>query len=182
MTDEQMLLLLKSDPERGLRELMREHTGLVCGIVRNRVGGVCGERDIEECVSDIFTAFYCSLARVDTGRGSVRGWLCAIAKNKASDLYRRVVRTGASLDDEGLNELPFDGITPEQSAIDAESRRELVDAIASLPDIDREIIVRKFYYREPSKNIARRLGITVSAVDTRTHRALKKLRDVLGGK
>lgn len=45
-----------------------------------------------------------------------------------------------------------------------------------------EIIVRKYYLLESSKEIADRLQISVNAVDIRIHRALKKLKSILGGK
>ena len=45
---------------------------------------------------------------------------------------------------------------------------------------DREIIVRKFILGQSSKEIAAILGLSVSNVDTRTHRAIKKLKKELG--
>ena len=40
--------------------------------------------------------------------------------------------------------------------------------------------LRKYFFRQPSAAVAKEMGMTVSAVDTRTHRALKKLRAILG--
>ncbi|MBQ7060184.1 MAG: RNA polymerase subunit sigma-24, partial [Clostridia bacterium] len=57
----------------------------------------------------------------------------------------------------------------------------LFTAINGLGEPDREIVVRKYFLNEPSKSIAKRLDMSVSAVDTRTHRALKKLKKLLGG-
>ena len=64
----------------------------------------------------------------------------------------------------------------EQGYIDKELRKQLVEAIKSLGEPDSEIIVRKFYFGESSKQISERLAMTVSAIDTRASRALKKLR------
>jgi len=50
-----------------------------------------------------------------------------------------------------------------------------------LGEPDHEILIRKFYLLQPSKVIAEKMGMSVSAVDTRTHRAIAKLRDMLGG-
>ena len=61
------------------------------------------------------------------------------------------------------------------------NKTNVFEAIKDLGELDSEIIIRKFYLSEPSKKIAKKLGMTVSAVDTRTHRALKKLREILGG-
>jgi RNA polymerase sigma-70 factor (ECF subfamily) len=54
-------------------------------------------------------------------------------------------------------------------------------AIEALGEPDSSIIFRKYYYGESSETIAKRLNMTESAVNTRTHRALKKLRELLEG-
>ena len=63
---------------------------------------------------------------------------------------------------------------------DRETRRALMDAIRSLGHPDRDILVRKFYLGQSSREIALALNLTVSNVDTRTHRAIQTLRDRLG--
>ena len=62
-----------------------------------------------------------------------------------------------------------------------ERRQELLGAIDALENTDREILLRKYFMSQNSKDIARIMHMTVSAVDTRAHRALKKLRSILGG-
>ena len=46
---------------------------------------------------------------------------------------------------------------------------------------DREILVRKYYLGQSSKQIAADMHMTVSNVDTRAHRAIRKLRTKFGG-
>ena len=43
------------------------------------------------------------------------------------------------------------------------------------------ILLRKYYFSDSSKEIAASLNLTVSAVDTRAHRAILKLRSIFGG-
>ena len=64
---------------------------------------------------------------------------------------------------------------------DRERRRELIEAVKALKDPDREIIVRKYYLAQSSADIASALGLTVSNVDVRAHRAIHKLRKRFGG-
>ena len=47
---------------------------------------------------------------------------------------------------------------------------------------DAQILIRKYYFGQGSKEIAGELGLSVSDVDTRTHRAMEKLRNKFGGK
>ena len=60
--------------------------------------------------------------------------------------------------------------------VSKELKAALMDAVKGLGEPDSEIIIRKFYLGESSKQISDRLSMTVSAIDTRTSRALKKLR------
>ena len=58
---------------------------------------------------------------------------------------------------------------------------ELIKEVKALGEPDSEILMRKFYFSQSSKEIAEELNMTVSNVDTRTHRAIVKLRNKLGG-
>ncbi len=88
-----------------------------------------------------------------------------------------------SLDADSTDRDAFrDDFSVEDEIIDREMRRELVEAVNSLGEPDREIIVRRFYLDQPSRSVAEALGMTVSAVDTRLHRAVSKLRDMLNRK
>jgi RNA polymerase sigma-70 factor (ECF subfamily) len=181
--DEQLLWQLHNDPRAGLQTLMDEYLGLVSVIVKNRISSVCTIDDVEECVSDVFFAFYQRRKDIDLQKGSIKAYLCSIAKRKAIDLYRSKVieMSKVSLDDEYTQESTTNGFTVEESFITNETSNILMKAICDLGEPDHEIIVRKFYFRERSKDISRRLNMTVTAIDSRTSRALVKLRHSLGG-
>jgi RNA polymerase sigma-70 factor (ECF subfamily) len=83
-------------------------------------------------------------------------------------------------DEEGFMQFA-DELTVEDDLLTNETRRILFEAIDALGIPDSEIITRKFFFRESSASIAQRLGTSVSNIDTRTHRALKKLRERIGG-
>lgn len=178
MDDRELLRLLRADPEEGFRQLMDLYMSLVYSVVRARLGQVATPEDVEDCVSEAFAEFYHSLARVDLRRGTVKAYLCTIARRRAIDCYERLVVTAPqlSLEDAEDRQAAADAFSLEEELITAETRRAVVEAIASLPSPDREIIVGKFLLGEPSRSIAARLHMTVSAVDTRAHRALRKLR------
>lgn len=79
---------LKSDAEKGLMQLMDTYMGLIYTIVKNKLGDVCCKEDIEECVSTVFYEFYKQRENIDLSKGSIKSFLCVIAKRKAIDLYR----------------------------------------------------------------------------------------------
>lgn len=183
MDDGELVGLIVRDPERGLSELMGRHMGLVVSIVKGRLQTACSREDIEETVSDVFLEFYRGIGNFAPEKGSVKGYLCSIARRRSAEVFKRKLREGdpLSLDDETAIEMPADGSSMDDSLIRDERRQLLFTAIDALGEPDREIVVRKYFLNEPSKSIAKRLDMSVPAVDTRTHRALKKLKKLLGG-
>ncbi len=185
MYDNELIKMLREDPNNGLKLLMKKYTGLVCAVVQGKFASFScfSKEDTEECISDVFCEFYNNIDKFDSEKGSVKTLLCAIAKNKAIDEIRKrgILSEQISMDDEESG-IQFAGdFLLEEHIITEELKDALISEINALGEPDREIIVRKFYFAEPSKSIAKKLGLTVSTVDTRAHRALKKLKEKLGG-
>jgi len=61
-----------------------------------------------------------------------------------------------------------------------EEQRSVLPAIRRLPDRQREVLILRFYLREPEAEIARVMGISPSTVRSCAHRALAALARILG--
>jgi len=184
LTDKEFLRKLRREPEAGMELLINEYAGLVHAVVRSKLlSSVFCEADIEGCVADVFSEFYCDLDKYSPKLGSIKSWLCIIAKHNAIDFLRKYYKDieVVSLDSDKSYEDYADDFSVEGNIEENSERIELMRAVKKLGEPDCEIIVRKFYLSQSSKEIADRLNMTVSNVDTRTHRAIKKLRDELGG-
>lgn len=184
MQDDELINILKTDPNTGMALLMKQYAGLVYAIVNSKLAGqIFCEADIEHCVADTFSEFYCDLDKYNQTTGSIKSWLCVIAKHNALDCLRRHYKEAGtlSLDEEGAPEPYDDGFTVEEALVTKEFRRELLREIKALGEPDCTILLRKYYLSESTKSIAKRLDMTVSSVDTRTHRAIQKLRSIFGG-
>lgn len=170
MRDAELLDLLRGDPEKGLKALMSQYGGLIYAVVRRNLprSAFC-DSDAEACTADAFGDFYLELDKYDPSKGSIRAWLCVIARHNAVVLARRNAAV-LPLDEE--MSANSDGTSLESELEGRELRRAVLSAVKALGEPDREIILRKFYLGEPSKNIAARLGMSVSNVDTRTSRAM----------
>lgn len=174
LTDVELLELLKAKPEKGINALLKQYGGLVYAVVRRKLSGLnIAEADIEACAADTFSEFYTDLCKFDPAKGSIRAWLCVIARHNAADLIRR--NAPLPLDDE----LNAADCSLESDLEEQEMRRAVLEAVKALGEPDREILMRKFYLGESSKDIAKRLKMSVSNVDTRTSRAVEKLRKSL---
>jgi len=182
MNDNALIKLIRRSPEKGLSVLMGEYLGLVHSVIRGRLKGPEFSEDVEEAVEDTFIDFYRGIGSFDPQKGGVKGYLCTIARRRAGNVYKRRLREGTilPLEDASAEELA-EYASFDDELIKGEQRHALFAAINALGEPDREIVIRKYYLEEPSKVIAERLGMSVSAVDTRTHRAIDKLRKRLGG-
>lgn len=176
MQDAELLEMLRQNPEKGLKNLMKQYGGLVYAVVKRNLPSSACIADIEACAADVFSEFYLDLDKFDPSKGSLKAWLCVIARHNAADLARR--NTEHLPLDEELGAVS-DGTSLESDLEYRELRRAVLDEVKSLNEPDREILLRKFYLGESSKEIAKRLGLSVSNIDTRTFRAVEKLRNSL---
>lgn len=183
MEDIRLLHLLRKDPNKGMEQLMNQYTGLVCTVVKSKLDeSYCLSSDIEDCVAEVFVKFYNDLTDYDPSISSIKSYLCVIARNHAINTARkRSLEGGISFDGEELWQIA-DDFTVESELEGDELRREVIKAVENLGEPDSNIIFRKFYYAQSSKEIAKAVGLSVPNVDTRAHRALNKLRKMFGGK
>ena len=87
MTQEEILVLMKTDPEKGMLNLAEQYTALVWKVVWGKLSGICQEEDVEETVSDVFLDFYRKHNTVDLSKGSL-----------AKPFTTRIARTFSSID------------------------------------------------------------------------------------
>jgi RNA polymerase sigma-70 factor (ECF subfamily) len=107
-----------------------------------------------------------------------RSWLMAIARNVVIDEQRRV-RPATPLDDPAAGRwLVDDARGPEAHAVAADERRRVNDALAQLPDAQRQIVELRLLGLK-GREIAGLLDMTESAVKTAHFRAIARLRDLL---
>ncbi len=183
MKDEKLLALLKRDPEAGMTKLVDEYGGLVMAVVRGKLSGTrfC-EADMEDCAAETFADIFARVDSLDLNEAGLKGRLCVIAKRKALDKLRLFYRESANtpLTPELAASVPAPGAV-EDTLTEAGNKRELIAAVKALGRPDSEILIRKYFLGQSSKQIAEALGLSAANVDTRTHRAVKKLKESLGG-
>lgn len=176
MNDKEMLELLKRKPQRGLDTLIGLYSGLLYAVARGRMdASLYGSAQVEDIVADSFSDFYLSLDSFDPDRCSIKSFLCVIARRKAIDAVRSSKLTQLPLDE------AEDTLSLEEETEEKELRARLIQEIGNLGEPDSAILIRKYYLGQSSKDIAAALGLSPSNVDTRTHRAVQKLKKIFGG-
>lgn len=174
MRETTMLHKLKAGDPSGLSALMDRYVPYISAVVWNILSAAMGPEDAEEVVSDVFLAAWDQAA--DLRPGHVKGWLAAVARNKAKNKLRQAGRT-LPLEEDALD-LPAPD-DPTEALERAEERRLVRRAVEALPDLDREIFLRHYYYAQPVKAIAADLALNESTVKTRLRRGRMKLKEWL---
>lgn len=158
-----------------------------------------GDRGIaEEVVQETFLALWNRAELFDPAVASLGTWLRAIARNRAVDRLRAIGRRPvlASLPGDregddgpgGLDRLGSEAAViggagrdpdPEAAAEAASVRAAIGAALATMPDVERTVIVLAYREGLTQQEIAQRLDWPLGTVKTRTRRALARLRDLL---
>ena len=173
MNDEELLELLRADGETGLRAVLDKYSGYIYRIASSKLGSVASREDIEEAVSDVFALFYSYAKDRGFELPSVQAYLAVIAKRHCINLYKKAIK--------GIEEISYEQAQEfiGQSDKTSELHRELIDAIKRLGEPDSEIMLRKYFLGQKSREIAHDLGLKQNTVDKKISRGLKKLKTIL---
>jgi RNA polymerase sigma-70 factor (ECF subfamily) len=145
-------------------ELYVRYARMVHGILLARVP----PGDAEDLVQDVFLSAMKQLGRLRTA-AAFRGWLGAIARNRAIDYFR-----------DSREQSPLDERVACGRGASAESFAAL-DAIRNLPEAYRETLMMRLVEGMTGPEIARKTGLTPDSVRVNLCRGMKLLREVLGG-
>lgn len=160
-------------------ELIERHRRVASGVAY----GVLKEEHLAaDAVQDAFFKAFQGLARLKEADRFVP-WLLSIVRSAATDLVRRQVRWGTrevTYGDEipsgGLGSLGSSSFVGPTEALDRrEAAQSVGDALESLPDEYREVIILKYMEGRSYREISRLLKLSVRAVESRLFRARQQL-------
>lgn len=129
----------------------------------------------EDASQETFLRAFQHLDRYDSKRPFAT-WLLSIAAHYCIDRLRRRRFPTFSIDEEDEDgpafEIPdADAPNPEREFVRREQKEKIQDVLASLDETDRAAIVMRYWNDASEIEIAESLGLTVSAVKSRLHRA-----------
>ena len=125
----------------------------------------------EDLCSDVFLKLVNKADTFDETKASISTWVYTIARNTLYD-YFRTRHVGEELD-----ETISDGSDIEADVCNNETLDELADALASLDERERDMIVLQYYGRHTLKDIAERMGISYSYAKILHKKALDHLKE-----
>ena len=171
MTEEELIKALKKSDTAAFEELIRRYIRYVSSIVF-RIAGGCSA-DCEEITYDVFLAAWNGRDRLPTGK--LKGWLGAVARNKAFDLLRSRQDT-LPLEDTMI-ELDTGGV--EEAAERRDNAAMVEKALMQLDKPQRELFVRHYYYGQTVREAAEEMQINVSTAKTWLARGRETLKEIL---
>ena len=166
---------LSRKDESALEEIIREYTPYVSTIIYNVSRGSLSVSDMEEAAADVFITLWKNSEKVKAE--TLKGYIAAIAKSRAKDKIRSISGKAAIVDIEDA-ELA-DEYTLSDSVDSKELSRDIENAVNTLGEPDREIVIRYYYYYQTTPKISEMLGINADTVKTKLRRARAKLRAAL---
>lgn len=176
MSDEKVLLAISNKDEQVMAAVMQKYTKLLWKIVSAVLVDTASVQDVEECVADVFIEFWLYPNKYNPKRGKLSSWLSMVARSKAIDRYRQTVKKKeVSIDDEIVvyhSEI-LTGI------VRKEEQEKLSSYVETLDGLDKEILIRRFYYEQKPKEIAVALNLPKKQIENHLYQTKLKLRKMM---
>lgn len=173
MTDRQLLQKMREKKPEAMKATMDRYGRYIYTVIANVLGYAGGHEDIEELRQDVF---YGAWLHADSINGNLKAYLGAMARNKAKNWLRSNQKTPTDID---LIEIPDQGKSLEDEAVQKEMARLIHRAIHQMTPKDREIFLRHYYYLQTAEQIAIRMNLSRNTVLSRLSRGKKILSKAL---
>ena len=176
MTDEYLIELMSSGDREGFYGIIEKYNKLLWVITGGILSGIGTHEDIEECVSDVYISLWRNPKAFDPDKGSLKTFLSVVAKRKAIDRYRKLVKTNiVDLDD-------YSGVADDDlidHVIKNDLQQVLYNAIRSFKEPDKEIFIRRYFFDEMPSVITVKTSIAVKEIKNRLYQSKLKLMEQL---
>lgn len=179
MPESEIIELICSRSESGLTELKRKYERLILKVCR---GILKSPQDAEECANDTLLAVWESAARDKPD--DLTAFVCKIARRKALNRLRYNTAPMRNSDlltelDEIAEQVPSDGASPEEYAERADLTAALNEWLLSLPEKQRILFMRRYFFSDSVKDAARHCRMTANAAGIALLRLRGSLKEFL---
>ena len=167
---------IKKRDERTINEVIVKYSKLLWPIASAVLKNVGSEQDVEECIADVFIDLWENPDKYDPDRGTLKTWLCMVTRCKSIDRYRVLSK---------YNTVPLEGammvgrMGMQDALLQEETKRELVAAVNALADVEKDILIRRYYYEQKPREIAKALDLSLKQVENHLYRSKQKLRKAI---
>ncbi len=194
--DLDLLRMAESGKQEAFNEILIKHRERLKRMVAVRMNDrLRGRLDASDVIQETYTEATRTLEEyLENPKLPVYIWLRRLAGQKLIQAHRK--HLGAQKRDAKVEQRIHGGVpaatsqslaihlaanvtSPSQAAVKAESRDQLMDALETMNEIDREVLTLRHFEHLSSRETAEVLGLSYEAVKKRYLRALEKLHGIL---
>jgi RNA polymerase sigma-70 factor (ECF subfamily) len=182
MKDEEIVKLYWVRDEQAISESSAKYGSYCMTIAWNILSD---DEDAKECVNDTWLHAWNSMPPQKPSLLS--SFLGKITRNLSINRYKekhRVKRGGNNIDLilEELEDVVSGNESPEETILKSELKKEMDNFLSSLPDIQKFMFIRRYWYADSISDIASRFATTNNNVSVTLSRIRKELRSHLRGR
>lgn len=155
MREQEIITLIRQRSEEGAKLLLQHYGPLMRYIIQPILHS---PEDREECLSEAAMRVWDKIDTYDETRGTWKAWLTTITRNTALNLLRQNRNTNTQ--QELTEDIPSTSPTPEEVVIRQEQKADIVRVVNPLPNDEKLLFYRKYYYLQSTAQIASELGTT----------------------
>ncbi|MER6273803.1 sigma-70 family RNA polymerase sigma factor [Streptomyces sp. NPDC001797] len=146
-------------------------------LMRSLLGWTQGDRQTaEDLVQEAMLRAWRNLDILPDDPRAVRPWLLTVSRRLAIDMLRARSARPTEVEDDPLESIPVTG-EPLEQVLD---RQVLRTALAGLSATHRAVLAQVYFLHQPVRHAAEVLNVPEGTVKSRTHNALRALREALG--
>lgn len=180
LSDAALVTAAQGGDRRAFERLYRLHSGRVMGVCLR----MTRRRDLaEDCVQQTFIRAWRNLAAFE-GRSAFGTWLHRIAVNEVLTYARnhgtRVEASDVNIDDFEQGQAAAGELEASPASLDASDVMDVEQALATLPEGARHVVVLQAVYGYSHEEVADMLGIAVGTCKAQLHRGRRLLRERMG--
>lgn len=172
LNDKKMISAIIKRDEQMLAFVIQKYSKLLWKITASILMNVSSVQEVEECVADVFIFLWQYPEKYNPDRAKLSSWLSMIARSKAVDRYRSLIKNKEI----SMEEIIVESLGYAEVKTSDEDKEELLFYIAELDEKEKELIVRRYYYEQKPAEIALALDIPKKQIENRLYYAKQKLK------
>lgn len=172
LNDKKMISAIIKRDEQMLAFVIQKYSKLLWKIAASILLNVSSVQEVEECVADVFIFLWQYPEKYNPDRAKLSSWLSMIARSKAVDRYRSLIKNKEI----SMEEIIVESLGYAEVKTSDEDKEELLFYIAELDEKEKELIVRRYYYEQKPAEIALALDIPKKQIENRLYYAKQKLK------
>lgn len=175
MNDRKMISAIMDRDEQALAFAVQKYSRLLWKTAASVLANAASVQDVEECVADVFIFLWQHPEKYDPEKAKISSWLSMIAKTRAIDRYRRIIKK---------RELPIEEIVVEsleyaKIGTSDQEKEKLRVCIDALDGKERDLIIRRYYYGQKPAEIAVALDMPKKQVDNKLYYVKQKIKKMM---